>query len=589
MLSAKLDATWRVELMPSRLNRSLGAWLSVGLILGGCGGSGESGFGLNGNAGAAEVNHAGLAAAYLSGRMALDAGNLDDATTEFERAIQADPDNQELRSQLFVLHMSEGSFEDALDVARTLAEFDSPPNDALLLLAFEAYRSQDLDKTEALFEQVSDQGINALVMPFMRAWLKFAQGDTSTAFATLDEDAGSTGLTVVRDYHRASMLQLDGQLSEAVALLREIVPDEEPVPTRLMLQRVAAEQASEQLGQATAFLDSQSQIDGGNVIRETTQAQLEDGAAIPRPIASAEDGFADALMSLARALADQRGGEQALIMGQLAYYVAPRMADISIFIGELLLQNSQFELSLAAFERVADDPIFNYEAQILQATVLRQMERYDDASSMLERLAEQRPERTDALISLGNMHSGNRDYDKAELALSRAVERIGEPRNHDWRLFYSRGIAYERTERWPLAEADFQKSLELFPDQPFVLNYLGYSWVDQELNLDEAKRMLRRAVELRPEDGFIVDSLGWAHFQLGEYDEAVMHLERAVELQPGDPVINDHLGDAYWRVGRVREARYQWERAKLFEPEEDVLASIQEKLRDGLGAEGEPG
>ena len=145
-----------------------------------------------------------------------------------------------------------------------------------------------------------------------------------------------------------------------------------------------------------------------------------------------------------------------------------------------------------------------------------------------------------------------------------------------------RGIAHERTRRWPQAEADLLKALELEPDQPFVLNYLGYSWVDQGLNLDRAKEMLHRAVDLRPEDGYIVDSLGWAYYRLGENDKAVTYLERAVELQPGDPVLNDHLGDVYWRVGRTREARFQWQRALTFEPESDQVPLIQKKLANGL-------
>ena len=129
-------------------------------------------------------------------------------------------------------------------------------------------------------------------------------------------------------------------------------------------------------------------------------------------------------------------------------------------------------------------------------------------------------------------------------------------------MFYFRGICYERSKQWPQAEADLKKALQLYPDQPLVLNYLGYSWIDQGVNLDEGMNMIRRAVEQRPDDGYIVNSLGWANFRIGNYDEAVKELERAVELKPDDPTINDHLGDAYWRVGRVLEARFQWSHAK---------------------------
>src|SRR5213078_2154909 len=145
-----------------------------------------------------------------------------------------------------------------------------------------------------------------------------------------------------------------------------------------------------------------------------------------------------------------------------------------------------------------------------------------------------------------------------------------------------RGICNERSKQWASAEGDFKRALELSPEQAHVLNYLGYSWIDQGVNLDEGMRMIRRAVEQRPDDGYIVDSLGWAYYRIHNYDEAVKQLERAVELKPEDPTINDHLGDAYWRVGRVLEARFQWSHARDLKPESEDLAKIESKLKSGL-------
>ena len=159
---------------------------------------------------------------------------------------------------------------------------------------------------------------------------------------------------------------------------------------------------------------------------------------------------------------------------------------------------------------------------------------------------------------------------------------MGTPDRSHWTLFYFRGISFERSKQWPRAEADFKKALELFPDQPLVLNYLGYSWVDKGINLDEAFKMLRRAVDLKPTDGYIVDSLGWAHYKLGHYDEALRELEKAIELKPADPVVNDHLGDAYWRNNRKVEAGFQWNHARDMNPEADDLPNILKKIETGL-------
>src|SRR5690606_16124011 len=152
-----------------------------------------------------------------------------------------------------------------------------------------------------------------------------------------------------------------------------------------------------------------------------------------------------------------------------------------------------------------------------------------------------------------------------------------------WVLYYTRGIAHERTKDWPAAEADFRKALELRPDQPAVLNYLGYSYLERKENYDEALAMIEKAVAERPDDGAIVDSLGWALYRLGRYEEAVGHLEKAVELMPVDSVVNDHLGDIYWAVGRTREAEFQWKRALSFEPDtEEEATRIRRKLEVGL-------
>jgi Flp pilus assembly protein TadD len=185
-------------------------------------------------------------------------------------------------------------------------------------------------------------------------------------------------------------------------------------------------------------------------------------------------------------------------------------------------------------------------------------------------------------MALGNIERERKDFTGCGDAYTKAVATVAKPEKSNWVMFYFRGICYERSNQWPKAEADMKKALELYPDQPLVLNYLGYSWVDKGVHLEEGMDMIRRAVEQRPDDGYIVDSLGWAYFRTGNYDEAVKNLERAVQLKPDDPTINDHLGDAYWRVGRLLEAHFQWSQAVDFKPDPDELATLQKKLKDGL-------
>ena len=191
----------------------------------------------------------------------------------------------------------------------------------------------------------------------------------------------------------------------------------------------------------------------------------------------------------------------------------------------------------------------------------------------------------DLYQTIGNMLRGRKEFAGAAEYYSKAIDLIGKPDKQHWDQYYSRAVCLERLGQWPKAEADFKVALDLNPDEPLILNYLGYSWVDRNDRVEEALKLIKRAVELKPEDGYYIDSLGWAYYRLGRFEEAVAQLERAVELKAEDPTINDHLGDAYWRAGRKFEAQYQWSIALASKPEAVDVPKIQAKLKDGMPPE----
>jgi Flp pilus assembly protein TadD len=239
------------------------------------------------------------------------------------------------------------------------------------------------------------------------------------------------------------------------------------------------------------------------------------------------------------------------------------------------------ELAIKTYERVPATSPLSQHARVQRALNLDQLERTDEAIAELERIVDSAASDREAIMALGNVLRGRKKFAECANVYSKAIDGIARPDKTDWVVFYFRGICYERSKQWPKAEVDMKKALELSPDQPLVLNYLGYSWVDQGVNLEEGMRMIRRAVEQRPDDGYIVDSLGWAYYRMGNFENAVKYLEQAVELKPEDPTINDHLGDAYWRVGRYLEARFQWTHARDLKPEPEDLVKILEKLKSG--------
>jgi tetratricopeptide (TPR) repeat protein len=236
------------------------------------------------------------------------------------------------------------------------------------------------------------------------------------------------------------------------------------------------------------------------------------------------------------------------------------------------------------YQSIAPGSWFTWSARLRIAANAEAMENYEEAERVLRALAKERSDRIDALAQLGGMLRTKERFVEAVAVYDDAMKRVAKVEQRHWSLFYARGIALERSKQWPRAEADFLRALELQPEQPYVLNYLGYSWIDQGLNLDRGMEMIRKAVEQRPNDGYIVDSLGWAHYRLGNFEKAAEHLERAVELRPHDPTINDHLGDAYWKVGRILEAQFQWKRAQGLKPDAELAAQIEKKLKEGLTA-----
>ena len=274
----------------------------------------------------------------------------------------------------------------------------------------------------------------------------------------------------------------------------------------------------------------------------------------------------------------------ALIYGRLAAWLDPDLHLAGLLVGSLLESFERYEDAIAVYRQLPAGPPLKWTAELQVARNLEELERDREAAGLFDRLAEHKPVRVEALTGLGDLHRGNKDFDKAAEAYGRAIDGIGSIEAGHWRLLFKRGMAFERAKKWDLAERDLEHALRLRPDQPYVLNYLAYSWADQGVNLERARGMLERAVALRPQDGYIVDSLGWIFYRMNDFETAVRHLERAVELRSQDATINDHLGDAYWQVGRFNEARFQWKRALSLDPEPENIQAIKDKIREGLDA-----
>lgn len=525
-----------------------------------------------------EVRVSSVAGNFLAGNFALDRGEVVRAATYLSAAL-AEQDTPDLRQRVFLLHIAANDMDEAIEAARSLEADQLVIPEASLVLGLEQARVGRFEPAAASLRELGEDGLSGLVRPFLLAWAAQGVGDGETARDTLN--SADPTLATLGMYHAAMLDAMAGRTREAESALRAVTSQtggsSERVVRAFAAVLVANGKRDEALG---VYRDAIAR--GGSDLLRSDMATAEDGQTPELPFTDAQGGMADALIGLSEALARQQGGAQSLVYARLASYVRPDLAEAYLLAGDIFSIQDNPELAIAAYQEVPQDSPLGWGARLSAARVLHNQDRGPEAERALMAMAEERPDRTDALVTLGDLERGEQRYAEAEQAYTQALDRLGTPTPANWILLYNRAITYERQDKWPQAEADFLKALELEPDQPLVLNYLGYSWIDRGMNLEPAQDMIRNAVAQRPEDGFIVDSLGWVYYLTGQFDRAVEQLERAVELEPSDPVINDHLGDAYWRVGREREARFQWKRALSLEPETDAIPAIETKLKSGL-------
>ncbi|WP_425406375.1 tetratricopeptide repeat protein [Hwanghaeella sp.] len=536
-----------------------------------------------GNAESKPVEAHSHAGAYLAGWFAEKQSDFSTAAYLLDRLLEDSPDDPELKVRAFYANLRAGLFDRALDLAKSISEQDvNVPMMAQFTVVAGSLRDGAWEEALAMAEQVPDNSLARYAKPMVKAWALAGLDRTDDAIAALGELTDETGFRRLRSLHEGMIFVRAGRLDDALAALVEEGEDVATAPLRKVrtVAKLYALQGRTQ--DAEDLLRNYLDRFPGTVIVEQDLSALADGKRIDQEIGPAE-GVSDGFYHLASGV-QQQSEEFALVFGRLSSMLDPSHDLPLLLVGNILEDRDRFSDAVATLDKIQPDSPYYWDARLSIADNYVDQGKKTQAVDLLEGMAEERPDSTDPLIKIGYVLRADKRYlDEVEI-YNRAISRIdGDPEARHWILFYNRGIAYERSKQWAKAEPDFLKALDLKPDDPFVLNYLGYSWVEQGVNIPEAKEMIRKALDQRQTDGYIVDSLGWVLYRTGSFDEAVGYLERAVQLRPQDPIINDHLGDAYWRVGRRNEARFQWDRALNLEPEEDVIPTIREKLKNGMG------
>jgi tetratricopeptide (TPR) repeat protein len=447
-----------------------------------------------------------------------------------------------------------------------------------MTLAVRAIKGEEYRQALERLDKILLTGIQRIVVPLMRAWALAGDGRTDAALALLDNLTSTNGLGPITGLHAGMIADLSGRPDAAeAAFKRGVAASGDSAALQLVEAYAGLLVRTNQHEKAVRLVEAFTLSHPRTLLIDPTRAALAEGK-VPAPVVSTfGEGAAEALHAVANLLNRERLRTQALVMIQMSLHLRAESPPTLYLLGQVFEREEQTEAAMKAYSGIDPATPYGWYARLNVADGYRIQDDIEKAVRLLRSMIRERPERPDAARALGDFLRIDERYREAVAAYDTAQERSGE--NVDWRLYYTRGIALERAKQWDRAESDLLKALELEPDQPLVLNYLGYSWVEQGLNLERAKKMIEKAVSQRPQDGFIADSLGWVLYRLGNYPDAVTHLERAVALEPGDPVINDHLGDAYWLADRRDEARFQWKRALLQEPNADVEKIIRDKLQ----------
>lgn len=528
-----------------------------------------------------------IAGPYLAARSAAMQNDFEDAAAYFTRALARDPANVGLMESTVVAQLALGRIDRALPVAQALERAGQSSQIAELVLTTDAIQRGDFQRfTEA---EISGEGIGPLVDGLVKAWAYMGLGNVSEALAAFDAIAAQEGLQGFALFHKAMALASVGDFEGAEAIF---AADTSGVALQTRRGVLARAEILSQLERSQEALEMLQTMFSGATDPEIDVIVAALQAETPIPfsmVTKPQDGFAEIFFTVAAALRSETGPEFTILYAQVARALRPDHVDALLLTAELFESLGQFDAAIDIYKEVPATHGSYHAAELGRADALRRADRPEQAIEVLEQLARSNGELAAVHISLGDALRQQDRFADAIVAYDRAVELSAATGGPSWFLLYARAICHERTDNWEAAEADFRAALELNPTQPQILNYLGYSLVEQQVKLDEALGMIERAVAASPDSGYIVDSLGWALYRLGRYEEAVPQMERAVELLAIDPVVNDHLGDVYWAVGRVREAQFQWMRALSFigkgESNEDIDPDrIRRKLEVGLDA-----
>lgn len=529
-----------------------------------------------------------LAGSFLAAQSAGANGDDQAAVENYKRAIELDPENLNLKQSLFMAMTTNGNILEAIDLLKLIPAENQTQNVNHVVVAANALKQKSWNQAITRIDRIKGADLDTMLAKLFGSWAYYGNRELDKAIERAEEITGPDWVQLITQYHMGLLFAASGKDKEAIVHLEKAISYKAVAAalTETYMHAVEAlaraEAKSGNLEKAKRVTrDGLSLLPGNPGLAKLIQ-QLNEGAKVAPLITTAQGGASEIFFNVGSAISRQGGLPFAQSYLQIARFLMPENYEAQFALGKVFDRQKKYILANDLYEKVPETSAFYRLAQLEIGLNLDQLGQVPEAEKILQGLIDKNPKDFQTVLSLGGVFGKHENYQKAVTLYDNAIALIDAPKRRHWSLFYRRGIANERTKHWEKAEQDFKKALALSPDQPDVLNYLGYSWIDKGINLEEGLNMVKRAVNLKPNSGFIIDSLGWAYFKLGKFEEAVVELERARDLMPSDPVVNDHLGDAYWHTGRKLEAVFQWKHALSDKPTDEDKAKITKKLKSGL-------
>ncbi len=525
---------------------------------------------------------------YLAARVAHLRQDLNTAADYYVKSIKLGADNPEIISRAYVLLTSEGRISEAAEYAKKAREQGDKGNFIHFVVMTDELNKRNYDKALESLENIKDKAYQESILPLFESWIYAGSGKPEEALAAMDKLKKDKSLVSLYYMHSGMLNDYLGNKEEAAKAFDTVVNNENLELSYRSLQIISnfyirSGRKNEAAELVKKYYDKNFQA---RMLFELYQnIQNADLKATAKMIDTPQKGEAEALFNIGTIF---RGYQSDIsqIFTALALYLNPQHDVALISMADLLENSQRYDEAIAKYNQISPQSPVYFMAQLKVASIYMVKKDNQKALKKLENLLEQYPDDYQILFNLGEV---NRVMNQQKVAIkyyNKALKVAPKAVKKDWTVYYALGMAYERNGQWKKAEEVLQKALKVSNRHPFVLNYLGYSWLQHNENSNEALYMIFEAYRQNPEDGHIMDSLGWALYRMGKYEDAIKVLERAAEYLPGNAIVCDHLGDAYWLVGRKDEARFQWQHALTLKEDAEELNKevIRQKITRGIQA-----